>query len=49
MDDLLTVDGVRRSPGEVFRKVEAVPLAVLTQVPDTDDSVWSTNTARVAV
>lgn len=49
VEELLTVDGVRRSPGEVYRKIEAVPLAVLTQVPDTDDSVWSANAARVAV
>ncbi|MBI4964926.1 MAG: glutamate synthase [Desulfomonile tiedjei] len=49
VEDLLTVDGVRRSPAEVYRKVEAVPLAVLTQVPDTDDSVWASNSAKVAV
>jgi hypothetical protein len=41
VDLLLTVDGLRRSPREVYRKVNAVPLSVLTQVPDTDDSVWS--------
>jgi len=41
VDDLLTVDGERRSPGEVYRKVEAVPLAVLTKIPQTDDSVWA--------
>jgi glutamate synthase domain-containing protein 3 len=29
VEDLLTVDGVRRSPGEVYRKVRAVKLAVL--------------------
>ena len=28
-DDLLTVDGIRREPGEVYRKVQAVKLAVL--------------------
>lgn len=38
---LLTVDGSERSPREVYRKVHAVPLSVLNQVPDTDDSVWS--------
>jgi len=34
--DLLTVDGVRRSPGEVYRKVRAVRLAVLAkqEVPE---------------
>ncbi|MFC1942417.1 glutamate synthase, partial [Chloroflexota bacterium] len=30
--DLLTVDGERRSPGEVYRKVHAVKLAVLTRL-----------------
>jgi len=49
LERLLTVGGVRRSPREVYRKVEAVPLAVLTQVPDTDDSVWASNSAEVAV
>jgi len=29
-DDLLTVDGVKRAPGEVYRKVRAIKLAVLT-------------------
>ena len=29
--DLLTVDGVRRTPGEVYRKVRAVKLAVLAK------------------
>ena len=48
MDELLTVDGVRRTPQEVYRKVEAVPLAVLTQIPETDDSVWDAGTAKVA-
>ena len=38
---ILTVDGVLRLPREVYRKVEAVPLSVLTQIPDTDDSVWA--------
>ena len=32
--DLLTVDGALRPPAEVFRKVQAVKLAVLTQVED---------------
>ncbi|MBI5571964.1 MAG: glutamate synthase [Desulfomonile tiedjei] len=45
VDELLTVDGVRRLPHEVYRKVEAVPLAVLTQIPETDDSVWSAKSA----
>ncbi len=49
VDQLLTVDGVRRTPQEVYRKVEAVPLAVLTQIPDTDDSVWDAKAARAAV
>ena len=43
VSDLLTVNGTIRSPQEVYRKVVAVPLAVLTQVPDTDDSVWAAN------
>ena len=41
VDDLLTVDGITRTPREVYRKVQAVPLSFLTQIPDTDDSVWS--------
>jgi glutamate synthase domain-containing protein 1/glutamate synthase domain-containing protein 3 len=32
--DLLAVDGELRTPGEVYRKVQAVKLAVLTQVED---------------
>lgn len=45
VDDLLTVDGVRHVPQGVYRKVTAVPLAVLTQIPNTDDSVWAANSA----
>ncbi len=41
INDLLTVDGVTRLPREVYRKVEAVPLSILTQMPETDDSVWA--------
>jgi hypothetical protein len=48
VEELLTVDGVRRTPRDVYRKVEAVPLAVLSQVPDTDDSVWSAQAAGAA-
>lgn len=48
VDQLLTVDGVRRTPQEVYRKVEAVPLAVLTQIPETDDSVWDAGSAKAA-
>jgi glutamate synthase domain-containing protein 3 len=48
VDDLLTVDGMRRSPREVYRKVEAVKLAVLTQIPETDDSVWAAGPAAAA-
>jgi nitrogen fixation protein len=33
-DDLLTVEGRRRAPDQVYRKVQAVKLAVLTQVED---------------
>jgi glutamate synthase domain-containing protein 3 len=40
IDDLLTVDGEVRSPGDVYRKIEAVPLAVLRRIPETDDSAW---------
>jgi glutamate synthase domain-containing protein 3 len=46
LEELLTVNGVRRQPKEVYRKVEAVPLAVLTRIPSTDDSVWAANSAR---
>jgi FMN-dependent NADH-azoreductase len=48
VDQLLTVDGVRQTPQEVYRKVEAVPLAVLTQIPETDDSVWDASAAKAA-
>jgi glutamate synthase domain-containing protein 1/glutamate synthase domain-containing protein 3 len=48
VDDLLTVDGVRRTPREVYRKVEAVPLKVLTLIPDTDDSAWAASEAAEA-
>ncbi|HMK33961.1 MAG TPA: glutamate synthase [Desulfomonilaceae bacterium] len=48
VDDLLTVDGARRPPREVYRKVEAVRLAVLTHIPETDDSVWASNTVAAA-
>jgi len=47
VDDLLTVDGVRRTPRDVYRKIEAVPLAVLTQIPETDDSVWAAKAAGI--
>ncbi|MEJ2719162.1 MAG: hypothetical protein P8182_18855, partial [Deltaproteobacteria bacterium] len=49
VDELLSVDGLKRSPREVYRKVEAVPLAVLTRIPDTDDSVWAAGAAESAV
>jgi len=49
VDELLTVDGVKRYPHEVYRKVEAVPLAVLTKIPETDDSVWARNAVKKAV
>jgi glutamate synthase domain-containing protein 3 len=45
VEQLLTVDGAQGDPRRVYRKVEAVPLAVLTQIPDTDDAVWSSKTA----
>ncbi len=41
VDELLTVNGVKRHPAEVYRKVEAVPLAVLRRIPETDDTAWS--------
>jgi FMN-dependent NADH-azoreductase len=47
VDDLLTVDGVTRSPQDVYRKVEAVPLAVLRKIPETDDSVWEAHNAAM--
>ncbi|MEW6349119.1 MAG: glutamate synthase [Thermodesulfobacteriota bacterium] len=43
VDELLTVDGVQRAPGEVYRKVGAVPLSVLSKIPETDDSQWDTS------
>jgi glutamate synthase domain-containing protein 3 len=45
VEQLLTVDGVPRAPKDVYRKVEAVPLAVLTQIPETDDSQWQAKAA----
>ncbi len=42
VDDLLTVDGNKLEPRQVYRKVEAVKLSVLSQIPQTDDSVWAT-------
>ncbi|MCX5861255.1 MAG: glutamate synthase [Deltaproteobacteria bacterium] len=41
VDDLLTVDGIPMNPREVYRKVQAVALSVLNQIPETDDSAWS--------
>ncbi len=49
VDQLLTVDGVKLSPKEVYRKVEAVPLAVLRKIPSTDDSVWAAKAVGQAV
>jgi glutamate synthase domain-containing protein 3 len=49
VEDLLTVDGVRKAPGEVYRKVEAVPLSVLTLVPETDDAVWAADKVAQAI
>ena len=49
VDELLTVDGVKRTPSQVYRKVEAVPLAVLRKIPETDDSVWAAHAVREAV
>jgi len=49
VEDLLSVDGVKRTPREVYRKIEAVPLAVLRKIPETDDSVWATEKARAAL
>lgn len=37
--DLLTVNGQKRQPGEVYRKVRAVQLAVLTGIVDKDKGV----------
>ncbi len=42
---LLTVEGTPRSPQEVYRKVEAVRLAILAQIPETDDSAWASKAA----
>ena len=43
VDALLTVDGVVRAPKEVYRKVGAVPLSILSKIPETDDSKWDTS------
>jgi glutamate synthase domain-containing protein 1 len=40
VDELLTVDGVKLTPSEVYIKVEAVPLAILRRIPETDDTAW---------
>jgi glutamate synthase domain-containing protein 3 len=48
IDQLLTVDGKRLRPADVYRKVEAVPLAVLRTVPSTDDSVWAAGGGQAA-
>ncbi|MGC8604074.1 MAG: glutamate synthase, partial [Desulfomonilaceae bacterium] len=45
VERLLTVDGVLKNPKDVYRKVFAVPLSVLTQIPSTDDSVWDADAA----
>lgn len=41
VDDLLTVDGKKLTPKEIYRKVYPMALAVLSQIPETDDSAWS--------
>ena len=46
VEQLLTVDGSPRAPKDVYRKVEAVPLAILTQIPETDDSAWAAKSAN---
>jgi glutamate synthase domain-containing protein 1/glutamate synthase domain-containing protein 3 len=45
VDDLLTVDGTKLSPSKVYRKIEPGKLAVLTQIPETDDSAWGAKAA----
>ncbi len=45
VEQLLTVDRVIKEPKDIYRKVSAVPLSVLTQVPSTDDSVWDADAA----
>lgn len=45
VEQLLTVDGKLRKPNEVYRKVTAVSLALLSQIPSTDDSVWDADGA----
>ncbi len=37
--DLLTINGIRRNPGDVYRKVKAVQLAVLTGIRNPKDPV----------
>lgn len=45
VEQLLSVDGALKEPKAIYRKVVAVPLSVLTQVPSTDDSVWDADAA----
>jgi hypothetical protein len=45
LDTLLTVNGQKREPTEVYRKVEAVKSAILSKIPDTDDAVWAAETS----
>lgn len=45
VEQLLTVDGILKDPKSVYRKVTAVPLSVLSQIPSTDDSVWDADAA----
>jgi glutamate synthase domain-containing protein 1/glutamate synthase domain-containing protein 3 len=49
VDELLTVNGIKKEPKDVYRKVEAVPLAVLTKIPETDDTAWQASVVRKAV
>jgi hypothetical protein len=45
IEQLLTVDGTLNDPKSVYRKVTAVPLSILSQIPSTDDSVWDADAA----
>ncbi len=47
IDTLLTVDGQKKAPSEVYRKVAPVKSAILSKIPDTDDSVWAAKSAAM--
>jgi glutamate synthase domain-containing protein 3 len=48
IDTLLTVGDQVKKPSQVYRKIEAVKSAILSQIPDTDDSVWAARAGETA-